>query len=118
MLAAGKYCGHVWKPLAVTPLCSFRQSSSLRRNFHDMHEPLEEQTVLRYGEKRYYPVRIGRIFKERYRVIAKLGYGAYSTVWLTEDVESVHPFYAPQLLLPQYIKYITDSKLDRKSIQL
>ena len=89
MLAAGKYCGHVWKPLAVTPLCSFRQSSSLRRNFHDMHEPLEEQTVLRYREKHYYPVEIGHVFKDQYRIIAKLGYGACSTVWLAKDEKYV-----------------------------
>lgn len=30
-------------------------------------------------------MRIGAVFKNRYRVIAKLGYGAYSTVWLGWD---------------------------------
>lgn len=47
-----------------------------------VREPLEEQTLPRFYERHYYPVRIGEVFKDQYRVISKLGYGAYSTVWL------------------------------------
>ena len=36
----------------------------------------------------YHPVHIGDIYHERYRVIHKLGYGAYSTVWLTRDLSA------------------------------
>ncbi|KAL3474093.1 protein kinase [Aspergillus californicus] len=47
---------------------------------------IEEQTLPFYHKKRYYPVCIGDTFKEeRYRIIAKLGYGGYSTVWLAWD---------------------------------
>ncbi|RAH74708.1 protein kinase [Aspergillus aculeatinus CBS 121060] len=46
---------------------------------------IEEQTLLYYHQKRYYPVRIGDTFKDQYRIIAKPGYGAYSTVWLAWD---------------------------------
>ncbi|EEQ31900.1 protein kinase domain-containing protein [Microsporum canis CBS 113480] len=48
-------------------------------------EAIEEQTLPSYYRKTYYPVRIGQIFNDRYRIIAKLGYGAYSTVWLAND---------------------------------
>ncbi|KAK2787077.1 hypothetical protein FQN51_003454 [Onygenales sp. PD_10] len=48
-------------------------------------EAIEEQTLPRYHERHYYPIKIGEVFKDRYRVIAKLGYGAYSTVWLAWD---------------------------------
>ncbi|KAG5287886.1 protein kinase [Histoplasma capsulatum G186AR] len=48
-------------------------------------EAIEEQNLPRYHERHYYPVKIGEVFKGRYRVIAKLGYGAYSTVWLAWD---------------------------------
>ena len=48
-------------------------------------QPVEEETLPRYHQKRYYPVKIGDIFKNQYRVITKLGYGAYSTVWLARD---------------------------------
>ncbi|PGH19338.1 CMGC/SRPK protein kinase [Polytolypa hystricis UAMH7299] len=48
-------------------------------------EAIEEQSLPRYHERHYYPVKIGEVFKDQYRVIAKLGYGAYSTVWLAWD---------------------------------
>ena len=46
---------------------------------------IEEQTLPRYRQRLYYPVKIGDFFKNQYRIIAKLGYGAYSTVWLARD---------------------------------
>ena len=46
---------------------------------------IEEQSLFFYDRKQYYPVKIGELFKDRYRIIAKLGYGAYSTVWLARD---------------------------------
>ncbi|CAK1361676.1 unnamed protein product [Cercospora beticola] len=49
---------------------------------------LEEQTLPRYSQRTYLPVRIGDVYGTRYRVAAKLGYGAYSTVWLARDERS------------------------------
>ncbi|KAK3113767.1 hypothetical protein LTR53_008600 [Teratosphaeriaceae sp. CCFEE 6253] len=49
---------------------------------------IEEQTLSRYRQKTYYPVRIGDVYNDRYRVIAKIGFGAYSTVWLARDQRS------------------------------
>ncbi|GAB0139051.1 hypothetical protein EsDP_00007267 [Epichloe bromicola] len=43
---------------------------------------IEEETVPDYRAERFYPVRLGEIFKCRYRVVAKLGFGTASTVWL------------------------------------
>ncbi|KAJ5116178.1 hypothetical protein N7456_000526 [Penicillium angulare] len=43
-------------------------------------EPLE-----RYGSGGYHPVLIGDRFQDRYQVVQKLGYCAYSTVWLSRD---------------------------------
>lgn len=54
-------------------------------------ETIEEQTLPRYHERHYYPVQIGEVFKDQYRVIAKLGYGAYSTVWLAWDQRFANP---------------------------
>jgi serine/threonine-protein kinase SRPK1 len=34
----------------------------------------------------YHPVKLGDLFNERYKVIEKLGWGHFSTVWLTEDL--------------------------------
>ncbi|KAK6083887.1 serine/threonine protein kinase [Seiridium cupressi] len=38
-----------------------------------------------YKPGHFHPVYIGDIFNERYLVLNKLGYGLYSTVWLTND---------------------------------
>ncbi|KAE8321284.1 hypothetical protein RU639_013166 [Aspergillus parasiticus] len=49
-------------------------------------QPVEEETLQFYEHEQYYPVRIGETFLSRYKVIGKLGYGAYSTVWLCRDL--------------------------------
>ena len=36
----------------------------------------------------YHPVHLGNVYRERYRVINKLGFGSYSTVWLARDLQS------------------------------
>jgi len=36
----------------------------------------------------YHPVHLGDVYGQKYRVIHKLGFGAYSTVWLARDLES------------------------------
>ncbi len=55
-------------------------------------QPIEEQTLPLYHRKRYYPVKIGDFFNNQYRIIAKLGYGAYSTVWLARDERLTHRY--------------------------
>lgn len=50
---------------------------------------LEEETNPDYLAERYYPVHIGELFVTRYQVVGKLGYGAFSTVWLARDLTYV-----------------------------
>ncbi|RMY79020.1 hypothetical protein D0863_00350 [Hortaea werneckii] len=40
----------------------------------------EEERLLGYKAGEYYPVRLGEVFKSRYQVLAKLGYGTASTL--------------------------------------
>ena len=47
---------------------------------------VEEETFSDYLTARYYPVRIGEVLVSKYQVVDKLGYGAYSTVWLARDL--------------------------------
>ena len=47
----------------------------------------------RYRPGGYHPVHIGDIYRERYRVIHKLGHGTYSTVWLAHDLSSTEQTY-------------------------
>lgn len=72
------------------------------------NKAIEEQTLPFTHQKQYYPVKIGQIFNNRYRIITKLGYGAYSTVWLAWD-ERFYPLsmleirlYGMNLLLTSY----------------
>lgn len=47
---------------------------------------IEEESIPNYKAQRYYPVRIGQVFNERYQVVGKLGYGSSSTIWLCRDL--------------------------------
>lgn len=48
---------------------------------------IEEETLSFYDPRMFYPVRLGEIFKERYQVVTKLGWGAHSTIWLCHDLQ-------------------------------
>lgn len=52
----------------------------------DPSQPIEEERLPWYDPKDFYPVRIGDVYKRRYQVTGKLGYGAYPTVWLCRDL--------------------------------
>lgn len=69
--------GKKWKPLTFPKQC-FPQITSSGR--------IEEETFPDYVASRYYPAYIGEVFRDRYQVVGKLGYGASSTVWLARDM--------------------------------
>lgn len=49
---------------------------------------ISEENMARYCKGGYHPVRIGDLFNhDKYKIIRKLGYGIYSTVWLAFDLE-------------------------------
>ncbi|KAF2621538.1 kinase-like protein [Macroventuria anomochaeta] len=48
----------------------------------------EEEDVPNYRAERFYPVRLGEVLKSRYQVVAKLGFGTASTIWLCRDLEA------------------------------
>jgi len=47
---------------------------------------IEEETLPFYEPQQYYPVHIGDVYKSKYQIVGKLGYGAYATVWLCRDL--------------------------------
>jgi serine/threonine-protein kinase SRPK3 len=55
---------------------------------HDtVSEGIEEgKAAYRLGG--FHPVYIGDIFNNRYKVLNKIGYGQYSTVWLVKDLQA------------------------------
>ncbi|KAK6539471.1 hypothetical protein TWF694_009694 [Orbilia ellipsospora] len=53
------------------------------------HSIQRAEYVEAYRPGGYHPVHIGDLFRNRrYKVISKLGYGKYATVWLARDIES------------------------------
>jgi len=74
--------GRPWKPLSFT-----------NSNFREIPrgEKLEEECFPDYVASRYYPVRIGQTFRDRYQIVGKMGYGVSSTVWLARDLEYRSP---------------------------
>ena len=58
------------------------------------HEPIfqwqeDVEDLEGYHPGGYHPVRIGDLYSDgRYRVVHKLGFGSYSTVWLARDLQT------------------------------
>jgi hypothetical protein len=55
-------------------------------------EKIEEETLPGYIAEHYYPARIGEMLRSRYRIVCKLGYGVYSTVWLCKDTQYAYSY--------------------------
>ncbi|PWY75410.1 CMGC protein kinase [Aspergillus heteromorphus CBS 117.55] len=54
----------------------------------DPSVPVEEETLPTYSAEKYYPVHIGEVLGDRYQVVAKIGFGVTSTVWLGRDIST------------------------------
>ncbi|KAI9842414.1 MAG: hypothetical protein M1837_007159 [Sclerophora amabilis] len=76
--------GRRFKPLASLSAPRLTPSSG----FHviESGQKVEEERLAWYKPTQFYPVRTGEVFNSRYQVVGKLGYGAYSTVWLCRDL--------------------------------
>ena len=76
--ARAKYLRAGWKTKCVKTMCYY----SPVYQWQDNHvEELEG-----YSPGGYHPVRIGdKYCQSRYRILHKLGYGSFSTVWLARD---------------------------------
>lgn len=55
--------------------------------FHNNGTPCEWEESYHPGG--YHPIHMLDVFNNRYRVIRKLGYGSFSTVWLAVDLRFV-----------------------------
>ena len=71
-------------------------------------EDLEE-----YQKGGYHPVRIGDVYSERrYRVIHKLGFGSYSTVWLARDLK-LNRYVALKIIVAEASEASSESRVLR-----
>ncbi|KAF1949724.1 non-specific serine/threonine protein kinase [Byssothecium circinans] len=64
-----------------------RHSTSFPTTNSNPNQPLEEEKLPWYKPDQFYPVRIGETLDSNYKVLGKLGYGAYSTVWLCRNIK-------------------------------
>lgn len=77
-------------------------------------ETISEESLARYCKGGYHPVRIGDTFNHgKYKVVRKLGYGVYSTVWLAFDSRYVFFFFLPEnIRLMVYAKPTSIARVD------
>ncbi|QUC23494.1 uncharacterized protein UV8b_07735 [Ustilaginoidea virens] len=54
----------------------------------DPSQKVEEERLPFYNRDEYYPMRIGDVVYGHYQIVAKLGYGTTSTVWLSRDLRN------------------------------
>jgi hypothetical protein len=53
---------------------------------HEINEPIEEELLPSNRLRFFHPTHSGEVLNGSFKTIAKLGFGAGSTVWLTEDL--------------------------------
>lgn len=51
------------------------------------HKLIEEETLPKYNADHFYPARLGEVLLDRYKLVAKLGFGMTATVWLARDLQ-------------------------------
>ncbi|EFE38193.1 protein kinase, putative [Trichophyton verrucosum HKI 0517] len=76
----------------------------------DSNIAIEEEAIPDYKADRFYPVKLGEVFEGRFQVIAKLGFGSSSTIWLARDLRHV----SPHSLCLKYLAVITLSNCCRR----
>lgn len=74
------------RKMATAPLFQPREFPTSRFTILDSYRDFEEESLPGYLKERDYPVRIGEIFRSRYQIVTKLGFGSSSTVWLCRDL--------------------------------
>ena len=58
----------------------------LSQSFFEDQDSSEDEGMPDYKIGGYHPVHVGEILMDRYVIIQKLGWGHFSTVWLTKDL--------------------------------
>ena len=58
----------------------------LGESFYEDEDSSEDEGMPDYKIGGYHPIHVGEILMDRYVIIQKLGWGHFSTVWLTKDL--------------------------------
>ena len=68
------------------PIMSLASASSKQPELLPLDTLIEEECKDDYDPRHFFPVQLGQVFRDTYRVVTKLGYGGSSTVWLAKDI--------------------------------
>ena len=71
-------------PTETSPVENKLHITSMEWDFHEPH--IQSEGLENYVRGGYHPVHLGDVFEARYKVVHKLGYGGFSTVWLARDI--------------------------------
>ncbi|KAJ5168516.1 protein kinase [Penicillium canariense] len=114
---------------SISPFCIVSRSISTNPNRSQMDQPLYISTINaeplhRYRQGGYHPVTLGESLKAgRYKVLHKLGWGGYSTVWGARD-QRLYNLLTEKLLVYREEAYVAikisvaESEHDRDSREL
>ncbi|KAI1774674.1 kinase-like protein [Hypoxylon cercidicola] len=82
------FCGNPW-PWSGTKAISHHTRSFPVDGFEELpkDQEFEEEKIPGYKAENFFPVKLGDVFATKYQVVAKLGFGTVSTVWLCRDLE-------------------------------
>ncbi|EPE09528.1 serine protein kinase sky1 [Ophiostoma piceae UAMH 11346] len=73
----------------VTPVLGNRRTFTTTGRKPSSSPSIAEENISRYAPGGFHHVRIGDVFDDgKYKVLRKLGYGVYSTVWLAHDTQA------------------------------
>lgn len=102
------------------PARSTALRSQLRRSINTIRTkmPIEEETLTWNKPDYFYPVKVGQVFKSRYKVLGKLGHGAYSTTWLCRDLQYVVSLPSTLPISELLIRHCSFCRHERKHVAL
>lgn len=70
---------HLFTPRSNSPNAAPIISSAKR---------VEEENNPKYNPAHFYPAKLEEVLNDRYKIVAKLGYGMTATVWLAKDLHA------------------------------
>lgn len=82
----------------IKGLFNSRSNSSSTANLISSEKKIEEEKNPKYNPDAFYPAKIDEVLDNRYKLVAKLGYGMTATVWLAKDLQAfvhLHTFVPP-----------------------